>query len=167
MNPQPDPIIGNIFAFMFIATVAIYTYKAYFERQVVDIDKFIIGYIEDYRYIKKPKLEIPKPVKVKPVRNQTVKNVPTDFVTKPIEKKVKKSKVVAVETETTTTLPPALPEKPKRDEQLYNDCISSLVALGYKKTEAKNKTKQVFDKHNVSSIQDFIRLITINTIDFT
>jgi hypothetical protein len=162
MNPQPDPIVGNIFAFIFIIAVAIYTYKAYLECQVVDIDKFIIGYIEDYKYVEKP-----KPVKIKTVRSHATRNVSTERVAKPIEKKVKKSKVPTIQTPITTTPPPLLPEKPKRDEQLYNDCISSLVALGYKKTEAKNKTKQVFDKHSVSSIQDFIKLITINTIDFT
>jgi hypothetical protein len=162
MNPQPDPIVGNIFAFIFIIAVAIYTYKAYLECQVIDIDKFIIGYIEDYKYVEKP-----KPVKIKTVRSHATRNVSTERVTKPVEKKVKKAKVPTTQTPITTTPPPPLPEKPKRDEQLYNDCISSLVALGYKKTEAKNKTKQVFDNHNVSSIQDFIKLITINTIDFT
>jgi hypothetical protein len=157
MNPQPEPYIGNIFAFMFIIAVAIYTYKAYLERKVIEIDKFIIGYIEDYEYIEKPK----------PVSNHAVKKVPTAFITKPVKKKVKQSKIVATETKTTTTLPPILPEKPKRDEQLYNDCISSLVALGYKKTEAKNKTKEAFDNYNITTIQEFIRLITIDNIDFT
>lgn len=151
MNPQPDPIVGNFLAFIFLITVAIYTYKAYLECQVLDIDKFIIGYIEDYKYIEKS-----KPVKIKPVR-----------MAKPVENKSKKSKVSATQTSTTTTPPPSLPQKPKRDEQLYNDCISSLVSLGYKKTDAKSKTKQAFDNHNITSIQEFIKFVTINTIDFT
>jgi len=150
MNPQPDPMIGNIFAFIFIIAVIIYSYKAYLDCQTFDCDKFVIGYIEDYKYIEKPK----------PIRSKAITQN---------KKPQKKTKPVIVEVEattstTTTTLPPS---PPKRDEQLYNDCINSLIALGYKKTEAKNQTKHVFDRHNVTSIQDFIKLVTINTIDFT
>jgi hypothetical protein len=164
MNPQPDPIVGNFVALIIIVLVAFYTYKAYLTGKSIDLNKldnFVIGYIEDYKYV-----ENFKTVKIKPVRNHTIRNVSTERVTKPVEKKAKKSKVSATQTSTTTTPPPSLPEKPKRDEQLYNDCISSLVSLGYKKTEAKSKTKQAFDNHNINSIQEFIRFVTINTIDF-
>lgn len=155
MNPQPDPMIGNVFAFMFVLGIMIYAYKSYLEGHSIKIhnlDNFVIGYIEDYTYVEKPQR-----VRTKLIYNKSVK-VPSKKTTKKV-----KSAVVETETTTTTTLPP---QPPERDEQLYNDCINSLIALGYKKTEAKNQTKHVFDKNNVTSIQEFIKLITINTIDF-
>lgn len=169
MNPQPDPIVGNIVAAIFVLTVVFYTAKAIGENNIIKLnDKFIIGYVQDYTYI-----ETPIKIKVTPRQSRNSKNTPQCVIANEPSKsnKPKKDKptvhkstaVSTTHTPTTTTPPP----KPKIDEQLYNDCISSLVALGYKKTEAKNKTKQVFDKHTINSIQDFIRFVTINTIDLT
>lgn len=151
MNPQPEPYIGNLFALAFAVAVAIYSYKAYLECKTINLDRFVIGYLEDYAYIEEPKpVRKQRSVPVAPKVTKKNKPVKTPVVNKP-----------TTTTTTTTTLPP----KPQRDEQLYNDCISSLVALGYKKTEAKNKTKKIFDDHNVTSIQEFIKFVTINTIN--
>lgn len=164
MNPQPDPIVGNIVATIFVLTVVCFTVKAVAENSIVKFnDKFVIGYVDDYAYS-----EAPVKIKIAQTQNNHSKNTSKHVnVSKPSKPKKAKPVVnkptVAPTTSTTTTPPP----KPERDEQLYNDCISSLVALGYKKTEAKNKTKQAFDNHTVNSIQDFIRLVTINTIDLT
>jgi hypothetical protein len=166
MNPQPHPNVGNFWAFVIICLTIFYTYKAYIEGKSISfnrLDKFVIGYVEDYTYIEKP-----KQVKVVPTQSYAVKSVPKRTVAdKPKPKKnnpvINQPATIPTITPTTTTPQP----KPVRDEQLYNDCISSLVALGYKKTEAKQKTKQAFDNHKVTSIQEFIKLITINTIDFS
>lgn len=43
--------------------------------------------------------------------------------------------------------------------QLYQDCIDTLVAIGYKKTEAKKRAKSVFTKHIPKSVQEFLNII--------
>jgi len=164
MNPQPDPIVGNFFAFIFVVLTMIYTYKAYIEGKtfnINNIDKFVIGYIEEYAIPEAAHQTKAKAVQNKkthtnsPKKHNTPKtkkiNQPTKIDT-PIKEKVAE-----------TSIPP----KPQRNEELYNDCISCLVSLGYKKTQAKQKVKKIFDEHNVTNIQQFIRLITVNTIDFS
>jgi hypothetical protein len=166
MNPQPHPNVGNFCAFIIICMTIFYTYKAYISGKSLSInqlDNFVIGYVEDYTYIEKP-----KQVKVVPTQNRSTKSVPKLIVAN--KPKPKKNSPVINQPITTSTITPTTttPQpKPVRDEQLYNDCINSLLALGYKKTEAKQKTKQAFDNHKVTSIQEFIKLITINTIDFS
>lgn len=44
------------------------------------------------------------------------------------------------------------------DIQLYNDCVDALYAIGMKKSQAKAKTKEVFESHNPKSIQEFLML---------
>jgi hypothetical protein len=42
-------------------------------------------------------------------------------------------------------------------QQLYNDCVEALRALGMKKSEATKKTKQVFSSNSVpQSVQEFL-----------
>lgn len=41
---------------------------------------------------------------------------------------------------------------------IYNDCIEALVALGMKKTQAKQKAKEVFENNQINDIQHFITL---------
>ena len=42
-----------------------------------------------------------------------------------------------------------------------NDCLSSLVSLGTKKTQAKKITKDIFEKYNTKTIEDFIKFVFI------
>jgi hypothetical protein len=47
MNPQPDPIVGDIIAALVILIVVIYTIKAVLENKTLQLnDNFVIGYIE-------------------------------------------------------------------------------------------------------------------------
>lgn len=47
MNPQPDPMIGNIVATIIVLMVIYYTIKAIKEnKSIVLNDKFVIGYID-------------------------------------------------------------------------------------------------------------------------
>lgn len=43
-------------------------------------------------------------------------------------------------------------------KQLFLDCIDTLIAVGFKKKEAKNKAKAIFRTHNPSSIQEFLNI---------
>ena len=50
MNPQPNPIVGELCAFIMVCLTAFYTYKAFIEGNSIDlnkIDMFKIGYIEE------------------------------------------------------------------------------------------------------------------------
>lgn len=42
--------------------------------------------------------------------------------------------------------------------QLQIDCIDALVALGMKKTQAKQKANEVFQNHSFDNIQDFLSI---------
>lgn len=47
MNPQPDPYIGNIFAFLFICLVTYHTIKVFYQQGSEINDLFIVGYVEE------------------------------------------------------------------------------------------------------------------------
>ena len=42
--------------------------------------------------------------------------------------------------------------------QLQIDCIDALVALGMKKTQAKQKANEVFQHHSFDSVQEFLSI---------
>jgi hypothetical protein len=46
-------------------------------------------------------------------------------------------------------------------QQLYLDCIDTLIAVGYKKSEAKKRAKAIFSKHNPqpASVQEFLNIV--------
>lgn len=50
------------------------------------------------------------------------------------------------------------------NNQLYNDCIDALHALGMKKSEAKRKAKFIFDNVNPApeNVQDFLMIALKN-----
>jgi hypothetical protein len=44
-------------------------------------------------------------------------------------------------------------------QQLYIDCVDTLVSIGFKKREARNKAKRVFMSNpNISTVQEFLTL---------
>jgi hypothetical protein len=137
MNPQPDPMIGNIMAFIVIAVVTFYTYKAYLSGKSIDLNKldnFIIGYVEESPTLEK--------------HYHNTYNNPTKIV-KSVEKIIEK----------------VIDTKPNfESQQLYVDCIDALYALGMKKNEAKKRAKFVFSTINPppTTIQDFL-IIALNT----
>lgn len=44
----------------------------------------------------------------------------------------------------------------KKVNPIYNDCVDALVALGYKKNDAKQSVDQFFKNNKVDSIEQFI-----------
>jgi hypothetical protein len=143
MNPQPEPIVGQIGAILFIVAVIFSAIKSYFENDGIDIktlDNFVIGHLEDS--------QVEKTVELQPIihhhNNTTVKKYTKP--TKVIER-VKVKRVV----ETKPDL---------ESQQLYADCIEALVALGMKKREAKNKALFVFSTTHPQpkTIQEFLMI---------
>lgn len=62
--------------------------------------------------------------------------------------------VVNVKAIKTKTVKPPKPQL----TQLQIDCIDSLVALGMKKTQAKQKANEIFQNHSFNNIQEFLNL---------
>lgn len=122
MNPQPDPIAGDLVAFIIFCGVAFYTWKAYSEKRSIYVnDLFTIGYIES------------NPVVVQEVHHVHNNNVHT----------VQTVKASSFE-----------------DQQLYIDCIDTLVAVGYKKKEARAKAKKIFSSPNPpTTVQEFLQRV--------
>lgn len=69
-----------------------------------------------------------------------------------------------IEDKKTPNTQPKVPKAPKEkifDESLLEDCVLALVSVGTKKSQAKKITKEIFEKHNPQTIEDFIRLAYI------
>lgn len=48
------------------------------------------------------------------------------------------------------------PKPKKKNDQFFDDCVKSLVVLGYKKSEAKSVTKSVLASKDISSLESFV-----------
>ena len=122
MNPQPDPITGDLVALLVMCGIAFYTWKAYSEKKAIHLsDLFTIGYVES------------NPVVVQEVHHVHNNNVHT----------VQTVKASSFE-----------------DQQLYIDCIDTLVAIGYKKREARAKAKKIFSSPNPpTTVQEFLQRV--------
>mgnify|MGYP002837248575 FL=1 len=46
----------------------------------------------------------------------------------------------------------------KIDDELFQECVSSLHSLGYNKRSAKKLADKIFQKHDIQSTQQFIKL---------
>lgn len=139
MNPQPNPIVGDIFALIIICATVIYTYKAYIGGKSINLnqlDNFVIGYVES------------EPVKTQVVEKHFHKTY----------KEIKPIKIIKTKTETVRTERVVETKPSFESQQLYVDCIDALIALGMKKKEAKARAKFIFSNMNPqpSSIQDFL-----------
>jgi hypothetical protein len=51
------------------------------------------------------------------------------------------------------------PNNNLESQQLYIDCIDTLVSIGFKKREARNKVKRIFANNpHISTVQEFLTL---------
>lgn len=112
MNPQPDPIIGHLFAGIVLFLIVFFAVKSYLENQnkPFSCDLFTIGYMEN-------------------AQNTVIVN--------------------------------QMPINNFESQQLYIDCIDTLIALGYKKSEAKKRAKHIFQTKNPQpqTVQEFLDII--------
>jgi len=134
MNPQPHPFVGQLGVLIFVLLIAYFAFTNKKKSYAFD-DKFTIGYIYDDHPVVAQSFESDtKPTRtVKKKRN----NIPSNLIT-PIQK-------------TTNTF----------DQNLVDECVSALVSLGTKTTQAKKMTKDVFEKHNPQTIEEFIKFVYI------
>lgn len=47
------------------------------------------------------------------------------------------------------------------DNELFEDCVLALVSLGTKKIQSKKIAKDIFEKHNPKTIEDFIKFVYV------
>jgi hypothetical protein len=149
MNPQPHPIVGQLGVLIFAILVAYFALTKKPRQDSWDGDTINIGYI----------LENKEPMQTftqtKPCQSH---HIPKSLI-KPI-KPIKKQNTKQTKTQNEQ---PEYTAKPKEmiDETLFNDCILALVSLGTKKSQSKTIAKNIFDKHNPKTIEDFIKFVYI------
>jgi hypothetical protein len=137
MNPQPDPIVGQVLGMVLIVVIFVLCAVAwnnpekYAPKKKSDWDLFKLGeiYEEEDQYYPPPTVTHTASPKPKP---------------KP-KKKRKPAKS-------------AKPAKPM-PHPLFEDGVSALAGLGHKKTESKKAVADVLAKFNPSTIEDLIKLV--------
>ena len=146
MNPQPDPVTGQIIAMVLVLVVPILMMIAwnnpekYAPKEKSNWDLFKLGeiyeeedlYSEDDHYHRVSPTNIMRAI---------------DRAKKPPTKKSRPK----------PSPEPAAEPNPK-DHPLFDDCVSALVSLGHKKTLSKNTAAEVLTEFNPSSIEEFIKL---------
>ena len=132
MNPQPHPIVGQFGVLIFALLVAYFALTKKNKQNSWDGDTINIGYILDDN---KPVAKTITPI------SQTQNQIPS-YLVNPVPKQ--------------STTPKKQP--PVLNNILFDDCVSALVFLGTKKTQAKTITRQIFNNHKPNSVQEFITL---------
>jgi hypothetical protein len=136
MNQQPHPVVGQFGVLIFALLVAYFSFTGNKKRQSFSFnDQFVIGYINDNQ----------------PACSQSINTCPKQSVKKNTKKKIPQSLLTSTETHETNSV--------IENNQLYDDCVLCLTSLGSKKQQAKNTVKEIFEKHNPSTIEDFIKFV--------
>lgn len=148
MNQQPFEGLTQILASVFIL-YTLYNFVKYSQNPNAKgfSDIYELGYV----YEKTPTsavainttVSLPKIKKVQ-LQKQTRK---PDVIKPTYEKKEKTTKAVK--------------KTPKRYNQLQQDCYDALISLGMKKKEATFVVNSTFNKTDVSTVQDFLKIALI------
>jgi hypothetical protein len=146
MNPQPHPIVGQFGVLIFALLVAYFALTKKPRQDSWDGDTINIGYI----------LENKEPIQT---FNKT-KSYQSNYVPKSLIKPIKSqnTKQATPKNECPAYVPK---QKETIDESLFNDCVLALVSLGTKKSQSKTIAKNIFDKYNPKTIEEFIKFVYI------
>ncbi len=144
MNPQPDPIVGQVLGMVLIVVIFVLCAVAwnnpekYATKKKADWDLFKLGeiYDEDDQYYTASPTNLMRAA---------------DRVPKPKPKPSKPDKPDKPDK-------PAKPAKPE-PHPLFEDGVAAMVGLGNKKKESKKAVADVLAKFNPSTIEDLIRLV--------
>lgn len=131
MNPQPHPVVGQFGVLIFALLTAYFCFSGK-RKDFQFSDQFTVGYIND---------DVPHVVVERDIpRTKTVtrkkKQVPQSILT-PIK------------------------EEEPIDNELFEDCVLALVSLGTKKVQSNRIAKDIFEKHNPKTIEDFIKFVYV------
>lgn len=157
MNPPPDSGLINLCTIGFILLVLYFASQAK-KKNCIASDMVEVLYEVDPAYLAAqyyPKPQ-PKPKTQKP-KNNLVKSQPKPK-TKPKPQPIKKVDKIVQEYNPVIITPPK-PVKITRNNfnPLQKDCVNALVSLGMKKGEANKTVIDIFTKHEIASIEDFIK----------
>lgn len=150
MNPQPE--FATSWAVAIAWLFIVYIFFCNKENHYKLSDKFTLATIEDEPDIPKPK----KKSKTKKTKTKKKKNK----VSKP--KSTPKHKPKPKNANINAARKPSTPPAPKRNHngytQLQQDCFDSLKSLGVKGVrERKFIVSNTFNKHNPSTVQEFLK----------
>lgn len=148
MNPQPDTYYSQLclIIFLIVFGISYFTSKPKYKKS--SLDYFELGYISEDLHPIYSILEIEE----RPIIATTPKSVisgkkPTTTIPNPPKQKPTIAKTSQFKQ-----------DKAKESlTELQSQCISALVSLGMKKTEAKKRMMQIFDKSSPNTIEEFIK----------
>ena len=167
--------LTNLIAVIATFSIIIYVFSCLLYGMISDnvkplkfSDKFDLGYIEDRE--EKPTapaktiVTVSKTVKKKPVP-QKPKTTREQLVISKMEKKLNalQSKLTKFEKEkknivSNTKIKKSAPKKAElKDPRLFDECVSVLMTLGYKRrTIAKRDVEEFLSNNNISSAEQFL-----------
>jgi hypothetical protein len=153
MNQQPDQYIIHIFSIGFVLLVLYYAATTknttnIFTNDMVDIlyevnPKQIDNYIIPQQKIKKNNT---KAKYTEPNFDDYLSKMLVD-IEKP-QAEIQKPQVIEKTKDKLTQ---------KTFSEIHHDCVNALMSLGMKKRESVNTVIRIFNKHDIQSIEDFIK----------
>jgi hypothetical protein len=143
-----ENFIVFILAFGFLAYISIcFVHGLTGKKEFMPVsDNFKLGYIE-----RKEPTVIEKPVVI--YKEKKVKDKQQEVKIRNLEKQLE---ILAKRLKTAESKQEQKQQQQPKVNQLQQDCIDALIALGCKKTEAKNGVELFFKNNNVDSIEEFI-----------
>lgn len=159
MNPQPAHSTTNFFTGLFLALILYFVIKGNHAKSLKSFDMLELGYSYDI-----PRQTYSQPLSysvnfqdISPKKHKTKKRKKTSASAS--------VKTFTEEVENTEELQSAEVKEVKEDKveiirSLAKDCYDTLVAIGYKKREAKKLVEEYFKKNPNPDITQFIKDIT-------
>ena len=151
-HPELTQVVGFVLAFSFAVYLVGCFFYGYTNQDIEPIkftDKFTLGYVEDDQglvYLEDSQPHIPVKVSVADTSKK-------ELISK-LEDQLKSMQYKISKMEKQTAKKP----KPKlEDSQLFNDCVTTLMNLGYKgKRVAKKDVADFLANNDISSAEQFI-----------
>jgi len=138
MNPQPDALVGNVLALIVIAVAVLcfldgwHRPHLYKPKKISNWDLFKLGELfdeEDDHYYN------PSPTNIMRAIDESKKPSARPAARKPVRR------------------PAPAPKHP-----LTDDAVDVLCSLGHKKRESKRFVPEFLEKHNPSTLEEFLKL---------
>lgn len=149
MNPQPDQFTINIFTIGFILLIIYYVVTKknttnIFANDLVDILYEVESKPINNIIIKQKKKKLNKSYKPYTTNVTNTKNNITHHTENVVEKIIPQPQIKEVLMQ-------------KTFNELHHECVNALMSLGMKKRESINTVIKIFNKYDITTIEDFIK----------
>jgi hypothetical protein len=156
MNPQPEHSTVLLCSFIFVCMVVYFTITSKPRHNIFTND--LVEFI--YEIERNPS----------PIHNKAIATITPSATQRVVKKKINRQQqkptqqIIANNTkcyvpanilESVTEYQKQITKKDFTD--IHNDCVNALMSLGMKKREATNTVIKIFNKHQIESIEDFIK----------